>query len=343
LTHRFYAKKKNSKQIEIRNMESIIVTECGAPEVLVIHQVDIPKPGPNEVLIRVESVGVNPVDTYIRNGGHQLSKVPYTPGKDCSGVITEVGENVNQFKVDDRVWTSSSRTGVYAQYSVIPMTDVHLLPEHVSFDEGAGLFVPYGTAYHGIYHRGNVESGNTVLIHGASGGVGIALLQLLVRIPDVVIIGTAGTDEGLELVKNNGAHRTFNHRQEGYMAKILESTGGKGIDVIFEMLANVNLSEDLKIMSMRGRTVVIGSRGPIQIAPRELMMKRSDIRGLALGTIDEEEKREIIEAIQSGLQEGYLKPIIWKIYSLHDAPKSHHEIINTESGAKGKIILKPWI
>jgi len=293
--------------------------------------------------VRVESVGVNPVETYMRSGGNNYGvKLPYTPGKDCSGVIAEVGENVKDFKVGDRVWTSSSRTGVYAQYSIVPVTDVHILPDNISFDEGAGLFIPYGSAYHGIYHRGNVEPGNIVLVHGASGGVGLACLQFLKRIPEIVVIGTAGTEEGLELIKENGAHHVFNHRQEGYMNKILEFTSGKGVDVILEMLANVNLPEDMKIMSMSGRTVIIGSRGPVQIYPRELMAKRSDIRGLTLGTINQEEKTEIIEAIQTGLREGYLKPVISKIYSLKDAPQSHREIIKPESGAKGKIVLKPW-
>jgi len=156
------------------------------------------------------------------------------------------------------------------------------------------------------------------------------------------VIGTAGTQEGLDLVLRNGAHYALNHREPGYVEKLFELTEKKGFDVIFEMLANVNLPHDLKLMGTGGRTVIIGSRGPIEITPRELMGKRSDIRGLALATSTPQERIEIIEAIQKGLNDGTIKPVISKIYSLDQAPQAHHEIITPDGGAKGKIILKPF-
>jgi len=119
-------------------------------------------------------------------------------------------------------------------------------------------------------------------------------------------------------------------------------TNGKGVDVIFEMLANVNLQYDLDLMGTSGRTVVIGSRGPIEITPRFLMLKRSDIRGLMLGEANAEEKDEIVKGILEGLDNGSLRPAIWKTYSLRDAPQSHIDIMSSESGAKGKLVLKPW-
>jgi len=324
-------------------MKAIIVRQTGDPEVLKVEHTEIPTVSKNDILVKIESVGVNPVETYLRGGkaGYNPT-LPYTPGKDGCGVVVAIGEDVKKLKVNDRVWTSNSKTGTYAQYSVIPEIDSHILPDNISFEEGAGLFVPYGTAFHAIQHRGQVSQGNTVLIHGASGGVGTAIVQFLSKWQGVKIIGTAGTQEGLDLVIRNGAHFALNHREPGYVDKLFELTEKKGFDVIFEMLANVNLSSDLKLMGSGGRTVIIGSRGPIEIMPRELMGKRSDIRGLALGTATPQEKNEIIDAIQNGLRDGSLKPIISKRYTLEQSPLAHQEIISPESGAKGKIILKPW-
>jgi len=324
-------------------MKAIVVRQTGEPHVMKVENVEIPTISKNDVLVKIEAVGVNPVETYIRGAkaGYNPT-LPYTPGKDGSGIVVAVGEDVKNLKVNDRVWTSNSLSGTYGQYSVIPSGCAHILPDNISFEEGAGLFVPYGTAFHAIQHRGQLLQGNTVLIHGASGGVGIAILQFLSKWPSLKIIGTAGTQEGLDLVLRNGAHFAVNHREPGYTDKLFELTEKKGFDVIFEMLANINLPNDFKLISMGGKIVIIGSRGPVEITPRDLMIKRADLRGVALLTATPQEKIEIVDAIQKGLIEGSLKPIIWKRYTLEQAPLAHTEIISPEGGAKGKIILKPW-
>jgi NADPH2:quinone reductase len=155
----------------------------------------------------------------------------------------------------------------------------------------------------------------------------------------LTVFGTAGTEKGLELVKREGAHRAFNHREKGYTDEIVKATGGQGVDLILEMLANVNLSNDLKLLATGGRVVVIGSRGDVTITPRDLMSRRAAIHGFALWGASEAEIEEINAAIVAGLENGTLRPVVGKELPLVEAPCAHKEIL--EPGAHGKIVLVP--
>jgi NADPH2:quinone reductase len=156
------------------------------------------------------------------------------------------------------------------------------------------------------------------------------------------VIGTAGTPEGEELVLQNGATFVVNHREPNYTQQIMTYTKGKGVDVILEMVANQNLSKDLSMLAFRGRVVVIGSRGSVEINPRDTMSKRSTIMGLLLFNYTPEEKNELDEAHQKALRQGILKPSIGPIYKLVDSPQAHIEVIDRASAAQGKIIIHPW-
>src|SRR5262249_58787631 len=149
------------------------------------------------------------------------------------------------------------------------------------FKEGAGIWVPYGTAYHALHHSAKAHASETVLVHGASGGVGIAALQIA-RAMGLRVFGTAGTPKGLEIAKQEGAHQVFDHRKTGYQEEILQATNNRGVDIILEMLANVNLSYDTKLLANNGRVIVIGSRGEVTINPRELMARRAPVPAVQL-------------------------------------------------------------
>ena len=142
--------------------------------------------------------------------------------------------------------------------------------------------IAYGTAYHAMFHRGATKPGETVLIHGASGGVGSAAVQLA-RAAGMTVIGTAGSESGMKLVKQEGAHHVLNHNSQGYLDELMKLTGDRGVDVILEMLANKNLGKDLTVLAKKGRIVVIGSRGPVEINPRDAMTRDADIRGMGVG------------------------------------------------------------
>jgi len=319
-------------------VKAIRVKEFGGPEVLQLEDVPTPQPGPGEVLMRIYATGINPVETYIRAGKYaRLPKLPYTPGNDGAGVVEQAGANVTEFKAGDRVYTAGSVTGTYAEFALCKKEQVHPLPANVSFAQGAALGTPYATAYRGLLQRAVAKPGETALVHGASGGVGIAAVQLA-RAHGLRVFGTAGSQEGLRLVREQGAHEVFDHRTPDHFDQVMKATGGHGIDVIVEMLANVNLGKDLTILAKGGRVVIIGSRGPAEINPRDTMQRDADIRGMILPNTPPAEMASIHAALVAGLEEGALRPVIGKEFPLADAAEAHRAVM--EPGALGKIVLR---
>jgi NADPH2:quinone reductase len=249
-----------------------------------------------------------------------------------------VGEGVKKVKAGDRVYLAHPITGTYAEYTLALESQVHPLPARVSFTQGAGVYVAYGTAYHALYHHAKARASETVLIHGASGGVGIAAVQIA-QAMGLTVMGTAGTDKGLELVKSEGAQYAFNHRTAGYQEAIREATGGRGVDIILEMLANVNLGADCKLLARRGRVIVIGSRGDVTITPRDLMARTASVQGFTLWGISEADEADVHAGIAAGLENGTMRPVVGKELPHGDAARAHKEVM--EPGAFGKIVLVP--
>jgi NADPH:quinone reductase len=318
-------------------MKAIRVHAFGGPEVLQLEDVTTPKPSAGEVLVRIHAAGVNPYDTYMRAGTYAIKPaLPYTPGSDAAGVVEAVGERVKKVKPGDRVYTARTITGAYAEHALALEEQVHPLPANVDFKQGAGIWVPYGTAYHALCHSAKAHASETVLVHGASGGVGIAALQIA-RAMGLEVLGTAGTPKGLELAKREGAHRVFDHRRPGYQEEILQATDNRGLDIILEMLANVNLSHDTKLLAKNGRVIVIGSRGEATINPRELMSRRASVRAFTLWGITPEEEADIHAGLFAGLENGTLRPVVGKELPLGEAARAHNEIL--EPGSAGKIVL----
>ncbi len=320
-------------------MKAIFVHQFGGPEVLKLEEVPTPKPAAGQVLVRIHAAGVNPYDTYMRAGTYAIKPpLPYTPGSDAAGVIEATGNGVKKVKPGDRVYTARTITGAYAEYALALEEQVHSLPEKISFGQGAGVWVPYGTAYHGLHHSAEAHASETVLVHGASGGVGTAALQMA-RAMGLTVFGTAGTQKGLELARREGAHQVFDHSKVGYQEEIMKMTDGRGVDIILEMLANVNLSADLKLLATNGRVIIIGNRGEITINPRDLMPRRASARGFSLWAITPAEEAEIHAGLIAGLENGTLRPVVGKELPLAEAVRAHKEIL--EPGAAGKIVLVP--
>jgi NADPH:quinone reductase len=320
-------------------MKAIRVSEFGGPEVLRLEEAPDPRPDSGQVLLRVKAAGVNPVDTYIRAGIYpRKPSLPYTPATDAAGIVEAVGPNVKHVKAGDRVYTNGTVTGAYAELALVEESRIHPLPSKISFAQGAALGVPYGTAYRALFHRGHARPGEVVLVHGASGGVGIAVVQFA-RALGMTIIGTAGTDKGRSLVAAQGAQHVVDHRVSEYEKQIMSITGGAGVNLITEMLANVNLAKDLGMVAPGGRIVVIGNRGTIEINPRDAMGKEAAILGLTLWAATDADLSESHSAIVAGLENGALRPIVGQELPLLDAPRAHQLVM--EPGAYGKIVLVP--
>ena len=324
-------------------MKAIRAHAFGGPDVLQLDEVDDPTPGPGEVVIDVKAAGVNPADTYMRGGAYAVvPKLPYIPGGDAAGVISAIGDGVTAFKVGDRVFVGValgfSMQGCYAEKILRKVDDVRALPDQVTFARGAALGVPYATAHYGLFARGGSKAGETVFIHGASGAVGTAAIQLAKR-AGMTVIGSGGSDRGLELILEQGADHAVDHSQGGYLDEVGSLTGSKGPEIILEMLANVNLAADLDLVAKYGRIIVIGNRGEITINPRMTMMKELDVRGLALFNGSPAQMESIMADLLSGLADASLCPVVGREMPLADAAKAHEVVL--EPGAYGKIVLVP--
>jgi NADPH:quinone reductase len=325
-------------------MRSIVVREFGPPSVLRVENAADLTPSASQVLVRVRSVGVNPVDTYMRSGVYAAKPpLPYTPGNDGAGEVAAVGSDVTGFKAGDRVYIANDnlgtpRTGLCAEQALCSPSQLHHLPAHVSFAQGAAMGVPYATAHYALFRRAATRPAETVLVHGASGGVGIASVELA-RAHGAFVIGTASTDKGKQAVLDHGAHVVVDHKDPGYLDAIMKATGGKGVDVLLEMAAHINLDKDLTLLAKHGRVVIIGSRGRIEIDPRAAMSREAAILGMLLFAVSPQDLAATHAALVAGLANRTLQPLIGREFSLDEAPQAHEAVL--AAGALGKIVINP--
>jgi NADPH2:quinone reductase len=323
-------------------MKAIQLKSFGGPEVLEYVDTGTPELGENEVLVRIHASGVNPAETYIRTGNYSFFKpeLPYIPGTDAAGVIEKVGKGVDHLQLGDRVFVAAlmaeKNTGTYAERGVFDKDAVNKLPFNLTFPEGAALGVPFMAAYRALVQRAKIKRGETVLIHGASGGVGLLAVQIAKTL-GAYVIATAGSKEGINLVKSVGANEAYDHSKEGYIDQILEEKISYDMHVVLEMLANKNLENDLKLISKYGRIVIIGNRGNLDFNPRLTMEKEADIMGMAVWNSTPEEYKESLKALVNMVNVSSINPRVDKEYPLYQASKAHEEIIDKKS--KGKVVL----
>jgi NADPH2:quinone reductase len=324
-------------------MKATRVHQFGDPSVMKCEDVEDRAPSAGQVLVTVRAAGVNPVDTYIRSGNYAfLPPLPYTPGSDAGGVVEAVGEGVRAVKAGDRVYiggtTDGRAVGAYAQRALCNVEQVHPLPASVTFAEGAGLGVPYVTAWRALFEKGKALPAETVLIHGASGAVGVAAVQMA-RAAGLRVFGTAGTERGRQLALEQGAHEVFDHSSPSYQKDLATRTDGRGLDLVIEMLANVNLVRDLEMIAVRGRVVVVGNRGALELNPRSIMLKDATIVGFTNFNATPQDLATAHAAIVAGMERSGYKPQVGKEMPLADAPRAHEDVL--KPGAYGKIVLIP--
>jgi len=323
-------------------MKAIRVHEFGGPEALRLEELPDPQPRADEVLVSIRAAGVNPVDAYIRTGTYaRKPSLPYTPGSDGAGDIEAVGGDATGFARGDRVYiagygSAAAGAGTYAELTVCSPSQLYRLPSRITYAQGAALGVPYATAYRALFHRAAARPAETVLVHGATGGVCTAVVELA-HAHGMRVIGTGGTAEGLAVVREHGADIVVNHRSSGYTDEIMRATGGLGANVIIEMAAHINLERDLSLLAKFGRVVVVGSRGPIEINPRGIMGRDATVLGMTLFNATDRDPAEIHAALIAGLENGTLNPVVGREMPLADAARAHAAVM--EPGAMGKIVL----
>jgi NADPH2:quinone reductase len=322
---------------------AVVVSQFGTPAALRVENVPARHPGAGEVLVRVRAAGVNPVDAYIASGNYaRKPPLPYTPGWDGAGDVEAVGAGVSDVKPGDRVWIAgdnvSVNPGTFADYATLTKSQVHRLATPISHAQGAAVGVPYATAYRALFLRAAARPGEIVLVHGATGGVGIAAVQFAVA-HGMKVIATGGSDRGLDIVRDQGAHVVLNHKTPGYLDDVKRAADGHGVDVVLEMAAHINLDNDLGLLAHGGRVVVIGNRGRVEIDARQAMVRDASIQGMLLFNTPPAELVSIHEAIEAGLENGTLNPVVGREFVLDNSQAALDAVL--QPGALGKIVVVP--
>ncbi|MBI3941383.1 MAG: NADPH:quinone reductase [Chloroflexi bacterium] len=310
-------------------MKAIRVENFGDPDVMKLTEVPTPTPQAGQALVRIHAAGLNPYDTYIRSGQYaRLPHLPYTPGGDGAGIVAVLGEGVTRFKVGDRVWIGGlggDMNGTYAEYANAPEGNLGHLPDALSYEQGAAIWVPYSTAYRAIYQRANVRAAETVFINGGSGGVGTACIQLLKAI-GTRIAATAGTDERCDHLRRLGVELAINYKTQDYVDLVKQWTSGKGVNVVLEMVAGKNLGRSLQVLTTGGRLVIIGSRSPTEINPRDIMSRETTVTGVMLFNATGQEMQQLYAGLEAGMTNGTISPIVGTSLPLAEAPQAHRMV-----------------
>lgn len=317
---------------------AVRVAAPGPPSVLEVVTVPSRPLSELEVLVRVHAIGVNPVETYIRSGKYATASFPHTPGHDAAGVVEAVGAGVTRLRPGQHVYTLRTATGAYAELVVAEERFTYEAPASLSFVAAAAIPTPFHTAYRALFQRLRIVPGRTLLVHGATGGVGIAALQLAVA-HGLRVIATSGSAAGDALV-GRWAHATVRHGVPETKERIFAATGGRGPDFIVEMLSNRNLQLDLEVIARGGAICVVGSRDDTVVTPRLLMSKEATLTGVMLPLSTDEDVAEQAAHIAAGLRSGVLEPQVGRVFQgLEAAPDAHVEVIEHATGALGKVVI----
>jgi NADPH:quinone reductase len=323
-------------------MRAVICKEYGPPESLVVGELETRPVGENDVRIGVHACGVNFPDTLIIQGKYQFKpEMPFAPGSEVAGEIMEVGSNVSNLKVGDRVMAMVGHGG-FAEEVVIGAERVMPMPEGVSYEVAAGFPMVYGTSYHALKQRGQLQPGETLLVLGASGGVGLAAVELG-KAMGARVIAAASSDEKLQLAKEHGADELVNYSNGSLKEQVKALTDGKGADVIYDPVGGDFFDESLRCINWNGRLLVVGfASGRIPQAPANLpLLKGSSIVGVFWGDFVRRQPKDNMQNFMelfAFLKEGKIRPHVSATFSLQEAPQALNHLLSRK--ATGKVVVK---
>lgn len=324
-------------------MYRMVVRELGGPAALGREELSEVLAGPGEVVIDVKAVGCNFFDILITEGKYQVKpELPFSPGAEVAGIVRTLGEGASRFAVGDRV-SALLEYGGFASTVAAAQARVFPMPSEMTFEEAAALGLVYQTSYVGLVHRANLKEGETLLVHAAAGGVGLAAVQLGVAL-GAKVIGTAGTSEKLALVKENGAHEVINYREKDWVERVNALTAGRGADVIYDPVGGDTFDLSTKCIAFEGRILVIGfASGRIPSAEmNRVLVKNFSLVGLHWGLYFKKNPQVIQEA-QGAIVRlhslGKIAPLVSATHPLRDAEAA----LAALGGRKttGKVILIP--
>lgn len=322
-------------------MKAMLCTTYGPPESLKLTEVPSKPVGKGQVRVAIHASGVNFPDTLIIQGKYQFKpEMPFAPGHEVAGDVTEVGEGVTAFKKGDRVIGMTGHGG-YADEVVVDVGSLLKMPDNMSYIDGAAFTMTYGTSYYALKQRGELKPGETLLVLGAAGGVGLAAVELG-KLMGAKVIAAAGSDEKLELTKKYGAEGLINYSKEKIRDRVKEMTDGKGADVIYDAVGGDAFDEAIRCINWLGRLLVIGfASGRIPSLPANLaLLKSCDVRGVFYGAWrarDPKDSARNFQEMLSWYEQGKLKPHVSMTFPLEKAADAMNALLSRK--ATGKIIL----
>ncbi len=324
-------------------MRAVLCKDYGGIDGLVVEEVPSPTPGPGEVRIKVEACGVNFPDTLIVAGKYQFKPdPPFSPGGEITGIVAELGEGVGDFSVGDAV-IAITIWGGFAEEIVVPAEKLLRRPASMDPAIAAGFAMTYGTSIHALTQRADMRAGETLLVLGASGGVGLAAIEIG-KAMGARVIAAAGTAEKLKVAREAGADETVNYTDEPLKDRVKELTGGEGADVVFDPVGGATTEQALRATGWRGRLLVVGfASGEIPKIPANLtLLKGCAVVGVFWGDFvrrEPEANRANFERLFDWHAAGTLKPLVSETFALADAPDALHRLANRQ--AVGKLVVDP--
>ena len=324
-------------------MRAVLCKAFGPPEDLVVEDVDDPSPGPGEVLVEVKAAAVTFPDTLMLEDKYQYkASLPYVPGGEVAGVVRSAGEGADRFSPGDRIVGGLGTTGGFAELSVVPAASARPLPEGVGFAESTGLNYAYGTSLYGLKYRADLQPGETLLVLGAGGNVGLSAVELG-RLTGARVIAAASSEEKLDLCRERGADETINYSTENLKDRAKELTDGEGANVVYDCVGGEYAEAALRAIAWEGRFLVIGFTAGIPSIPLNLVLLKScQVVGVFYGamTMREPAKRDAIGAeLIELVATGQLRPYVSGRYSLDDAGKALRSLMDRK--AIGKVVVEP--
>lgn len=322
-------------------MKAIVCNEFGPPEKLTLEDVPDPVPGPGQLVIESHASTVTFPDALMIEDKYQFkAQVPFVPGGEAAGVIVELGEGVEGFAVGDRVIGQTGLIGGFQERVVVAAGSTRRLPESVGFAEATGLLYAYGTGYYGLKHRGGLKPGETLLVLGAAGNVGLAAVELG-KLMGARVIAAASSPEKLAVCVERGADETIDYAHEDLKTRTKELTGGAGVDVIYDCIGGDYAEAALRAIGWEGRFLVIGFTAGIPRLPLNLtLLKSCQVIGVFYGAMiarQPELREEITNDLDRLLAEGKLRPFVSAEYPLAEAPQALRDLLDRK--VTGKVVI----
>ena len=322
-------------------MKALICNEFGSPDSLILAETEAPTPAKGEILIDIKAAGVNFPDILTVQGKYQFKpELPFIPGAEVCGIVTAIGEGVTSRKVGDKVF-ATLQVGAFSEQCVVNEHATVALGATMSFEQGAGFAITYGTSYYALKQRANIQSGETLLVLGAAGGVGIATIQIA-KAMGAKVIAAASSEEKLDFACEAGADLRINYSTEKLKDRVKELTGGKGADVIYDPVGGDISEQAFRSIAWDGRFLVIGfASGPIPAIPLNLaLLKGASMIGVFWGAWaarSPRESRDNFDELIAMVDSGKFSPLVTEVYPLDDFKAAFASI--SERRAKGKVIL----